>query len=268
MKTQDIKNMGHAYLSVLTQMDEKKLDPVKKAELKGSHADRKDKDIDNDGDTDNSDVYLHKRRKAISANAKGKDVETMESTSNASKVFNKIAAKAGGGEKGKKMAGGLLNKMRKEEAEIEEATVTPKMIKQALGSAKAKAKPKDQVSLKKAPWDEKKESKTWSILTRIMEKAAERKKMSGALDDPAEIITKFADDGHTKGAGKAEPHGASQSAGEKGFVDAHGGSQGQDSGIDGVKAAKYTADSVKSMKQAPARPGDQRIGDKTPPKSG
>jgi hypothetical protein len=42
------------------------MDPVNKAELKGKHKDRKDKDIDNDGDVDSSDEYLHKRRKAIS----------------------------------------------------------------------------------------------------------------------------------------------------------------------------------------------------------
>ena len=42
------------------------MDPVNKAELKGKHKDRKDKDIDNDGDVDSSDKYLHKRRKAIS----------------------------------------------------------------------------------------------------------------------------------------------------------------------------------------------------------
>jgi len=42
------------------------MDPVNKKELKGKHKDRKDKDIDNDGDTDASDQYLHKRRKAIS----------------------------------------------------------------------------------------------------------------------------------------------------------------------------------------------------------
>ena len=45
---------------------EEKLDPVDKGELKGKHADRKDKDIDNDGDVDSSDKYLHKRRKAVS----------------------------------------------------------------------------------------------------------------------------------------------------------------------------------------------------------
>jgi len=42
------------------------MDPVNKKELKGKHTDRKDKDLDNDGDADSSDKYLHKRRKAIS----------------------------------------------------------------------------------------------------------------------------------------------------------------------------------------------------------
>jgi hypothetical protein len=41
------------------------LDPVDAKALKGSHADRKDKDIDNDGDVDSSDKYLHNRRKAV-----------------------------------------------------------------------------------------------------------------------------------------------------------------------------------------------------------
>ena len=41
------------------------LDPVDAKALKGSHADRKDKDIDNDGDVDSSDEYLHNRRKAV-----------------------------------------------------------------------------------------------------------------------------------------------------------------------------------------------------------
>jgi len=48
-------------------LGEKKLDPVNHKELKGDHADRKDKDIDNDGDVDKSDKYLHNRRKKVSA---------------------------------------------------------------------------------------------------------------------------------------------------------------------------------------------------------
>ena len=47
-------------------LGEKKLDPVNHSELKGKHADRKDKDIDNDGDVDKSDKYLHMRRKKVS----------------------------------------------------------------------------------------------------------------------------------------------------------------------------------------------------------
>src|SRR6056300_850571 len=42
------------------------LDPVNKDAVKKKFDDRKDKDIDNDGDVDSTDKYLHKRRKAIS----------------------------------------------------------------------------------------------------------------------------------------------------------------------------------------------------------
>jgi len=48
------------------ELEEKKLDPVNHKELKGKHSDRKDKDIDNDGDVDGSDKYLHMRRKKVS----------------------------------------------------------------------------------------------------------------------------------------------------------------------------------------------------------
>ena len=42
------------------------LDAVQKDAIKKKFKDRKDKDIDNDGDVDSSDKYLHKRRKAVS----------------------------------------------------------------------------------------------------------------------------------------------------------------------------------------------------------
>ena len=42
------------------------LDKVQPKAVKKKFADRKDKDIDNDGDTDSSDEFLHKKRKAIS----------------------------------------------------------------------------------------------------------------------------------------------------------------------------------------------------------
>ena len=48
------------------KIEEKKLDPVNKKAVKKDFDDRKDKDIDNDGDVDSTDKYLHKRRKAVS----------------------------------------------------------------------------------------------------------------------------------------------------------------------------------------------------------
>lgn len=42
------------------------LDSVNSKAVKKKFKDRKDKDIDNDGDVDDSDKFLHKRRKAIS----------------------------------------------------------------------------------------------------------------------------------------------------------------------------------------------------------
>src|SRR6056300_1527040 len=46
------------------------LDPVNKDAVKKKFDDRKDKDIDNDGDVDSTDKFLHKRRSAISKNIK------------------------------------------------------------------------------------------------------------------------------------------------------------------------------------------------------
>ncbi len=43
------------------------MDKVQPKAVKKKFANRKDKDIDNDGDTDSTDEFLHKRRKAISS---------------------------------------------------------------------------------------------------------------------------------------------------------------------------------------------------------
>ena len=53
-------------LQEATKKNEDKLDTVNKAAVKKDFDDRKDKDIDNDGDVDSTDKYLHKRRKAVS----------------------------------------------------------------------------------------------------------------------------------------------------------------------------------------------------------
>jgi hypothetical protein len=47
------------------------MDAVQPKAVKKKFDDRKDKDIDNDGDTDDSDEYLHNRRKTVSKAVKG-----------------------------------------------------------------------------------------------------------------------------------------------------------------------------------------------------
>ena len=55
------------------------LDKVDKKAVKKKFKDRKDKDIDNDGDVDSSDKFLHKKRKAISkAIDKNEDASEMK----------------------------------------------------------------------------------------------------------------------------------------------------------------------------------------------
>ena len=55
------------------------LDPVdpKKVEPEDDYEDREDKDIDNDGDTDDSDEYLHKKRQAITKAIKKENISNL-----------------------------------------------------------------------------------------------------------------------------------------------------------------------------------------------
>ena len=54
------------------------LDAVQPKAVKKKFDDRKDKDIDNDGDVDSSDKFLHKKRKAISKAIKSDNKENYE----------------------------------------------------------------------------------------------------------------------------------------------------------------------------------------------
>ena len=75
--TQKMRELNASFEPKEPLIVEKSLDPVDKKELKGKHKDRADKDIDNDGDVDSSDKYLHKKRKAISKAMK-EDAEVEE----------------------------------------------------------------------------------------------------------------------------------------------------------------------------------------------
>lgn len=71
------KAVAKAYLE-MQEAKKKKLDMVDKSELEGEFDDREDKDLDNDGDTDKSDKYLHNRRKTIKKAMNDDDKKSME----------------------------------------------------------------------------------------------------------------------------------------------------------------------------------------------
>ena len=77
---------------------EAELDKVNPKAVKKKFKDRKDKDIDNDGDVDDSDEYLHKRRKAISKAVAKNDMDESKKASLA-KELSKASATT---KKGKK----------------------------------------------------------------------------------------------------------------------------------------------------------------------
>ena len=72
------KKEGSLEEAIRMAVNEKKLDPVNKKALKKDFDDRKDKDIDNDGDVDSSDKYLAKRRKAVAKAMKKDNNEAYE----------------------------------------------------------------------------------------------------------------------------------------------------------------------------------------------
>ena len=94
------------------------LDAVQPKAVKKKFDDRKDKDIDNDGDTDDSDEYLHNRRKTVSKAVKGK----VKDEGNAFGMALKAAKDKG--EKTFVVAGKKYDV--KEETDLDEGKVTKK----------------------------------------------------------------------------------------------------------------------------------------------
>jgi hypothetical protein len=106
-------------------VSESKLDPVNPEELKGTHAQRKDKDINNDGKVDKTDEYLHNRRKAIKHAMKKKMKEEVEDLDELSsdkmtsylRATSRTAKSPADSEKRKRGAAMAVRRLEKEEVQ-------------------------------------------------------------------------------------------------------------------------------------------------------
>ena len=76
------QNTLEAAVMKVWQVAAEEMDPVNPKAAAKKFKDRKDKDIDNDGDVDSSDKYLHKRRKAIGKAMKKEGLEDSPNPAN------------------------------------------------------------------------------------------------------------------------------------------------------------------------------------------
>lgn len=106
--------------------EEKELDPVNKKALKKDFDDRKDQDLDNDGDTDKTDKYLHKRRQAITKSVSKEEYSMVDAVAKHINMWEKATPK-------------------KEEDEMDDGSDEVKGSKTMTGKPKSKVEvdPKD-----------------------------------------------------------------------------------------------------------------------------
>ena len=284
MKTQDIKNIASAYKQVL---EKKTLDPVNPDELKGTHAQRKDKDIDNDGDTDKSDEYLHNRRKAVK-NAMKK--EAKDYGPGHIGAVQKMLDKEREAKKAK-------DAMKKEEVELDEISrdtarsyirkasahkttgETPKKDrssgvdlagKKAYGiGGKAKVMATEEVEIDEAMTKAQTRA-LQSVKAQPKDKVSlkpapwDKKKDEKMNESRWPILNRIMERQNHDNMDNGSPRGEGLSPSAKAELARSEG----DSGIDGAKAAADTArNAVAQVKVAPKRPGDKTDGDKTMPKN-
>ena len=88
MNPEYIKSIAQLWQDV-QEGEKKKLDPVDDKANDKKFVNRKDKDIDNDGDVDSSDEFLHKRRKAIDNEIDGGKKPAKESCGDDDKKMKK-----------------------------------------------------------------------------------------------------------------------------------------------------------------------------------
>lgn len=289
MKTQDIRNMALA-LQAVEEASKKKMDPVG----------REDGDIDNDGDKDKSDDYLHNRRKAISSAVKGKGTKETVTTEEVEigEAFKKgdVVKPTKGPHKG--VPHEVIHDYGDGNYNIKPKGLSPKQIRYSLGAAKA-----HQSDLVKEEVEELDELSKKTLTSYVKKAAGDavtkayragdvRDKDSGknymkalgrqiGISTATNKLTKeetawpvFAriqeKVNQTKGATKPESMEDRFTASDKKMVDGHGGI-GKKTPEDFVDDDQIDRNpnqfNAANVKVAPKRHNDQTVGDKTMPKA-
>ena len=164
---------------IASKLVEDKLDPVDKDAVKKKFADRKDKDIDNDGDTDSTDKYLHKRRAAIS--------KATEAVSPAQQAAIAISKKERG------------EKPKNEELGDEDNSVVKKVITKLKGASQAhagQAKDLEKAMKEAISQDDKGEKINQAKVDASMKKTDQKKKDFKSLRAETKMI-RLGDKGKT-----------------------------------------------------------------------
>ena len=159
------------------------MDKVDPKAVKKKFKDRKDKDIDNDGDVDSSDEYLHKRRKAVSKAVANEEVEIDEFHAPGMAPKGRAKAKPSSSKSSlsdirRKADNFKIKKKVKESVELDEESATISKVKEIV--SKKQAMKIDGVMV---------DMFTASAISQIYDKVndANKKKMDGLK------ITKLAD---------------------------------------------------------------------------
>lgn len=239
-------SVANAYLRMLQEAkkkDEEKLDPVG----------QEDGDIDNDGDKDSSDEYLAKRRKAIKKSMKNEEKvecpkcegEGCDHCDNKGYHEEAVEIDPDDGEVTKMKKDPKKKKGEEEKAEVQEATYQVDIAGEGRATVSARtekeaiAKAYSKMGLR-------------SVRTRLKgmaPKATAKLVKEDTMVEQAKGTAQYgvkADDQE-----KLEP----RAKGEKDFADKHTVDT-----IDRPDATKQ--DGAEKVKQAPARPGDNKQGDK------
>ena len=134
------QNTLEAAVLQVWQVAAEEMDPVNPKAAAKKFKDRKDKDIDNDGDVDDSDEYLHKRRKAI-----GKAMKS-EGKENVNEVLPALAMMAA-----KPVAKMVAKKVAKKAAKVGAGMAAGALAKKAIGKAMTKKKEPQMREAKQKP---------------------------------------------------------------------------------------------------------------------